>query len=440
MRIGKQTINKNSAKPIKYKSPKEFDSKNLNYTFYEEYQETGIYLKQECIPLLEEKNSAEVQTQMGKDLNNTFLNAANSKESVKEILSYGKGMSSFFKEMQAQQFSATVCYPGLLIGTGYPHKTKQVRGEIQMGTLFDWTTGAPYYPGSSVKGVLKHLFKIASGDGIEAEECRKELSERIRAVCPSFKQIQTKEYSKYLKDIIFENAGQNRTRPNIFYDAYLVGFRRNAFGQQKKILGMDSLAPHEDILKDPIPINMLRILPDVCLTFSMRLNDVKDPDGDTILTSDQLFDLFKNIILDLGIGAKTHTGYGGLKEINESDILYGDKHTKGDRTKTDETTEKVNKGSESFEKDPADVLICPKCGSKIIEDENGQIRCINKCGMLYGNVDGEKVSLDQIKLLLIGEEIITPSGKVLFVDPDDSYEEFTTKKGAVKFRLKIRKG
>lgn len=439
MKIGKQTINNNRARPIVYKSPKEFDSKNLNYMFYEEYQETGIYLKQECVPLLQEKNSAEVQTQMGKDLNNTFLNAANSKESVKEILSYGKGMSMCFNEMQAQQFSATVCYPGLLIGTGYPHMTKQVRGEIQVGTLFDWTTGAPYYPGSSVKGVLRHLFKIASGDGIEADECRKELSERIRTVCPGFKQVLTKEYSKYLKGVIFENAGQNRTKPNVFYDAYIVGFRRNVSNRQKKIIGMDSLAPHEDILKDPIPINMLRILPDVCLTFSMRLNDVKDSDGNTILTSDQLFALFKNIILDLGIGAKTHTGYGGLKEINESDILYGDKYTKGDQPEIDKTSEKVNKGSVSVKKDPSDGLICPKCGSKIIEDENGYIRCINKCGMLYGNVDGEKVSLDQIRLLLNGNQIRTPKGKILSVDSDDSYEEFTTKKGAVKFRLKIRK-
>ena len=424
-------------KTLQYKSPKEFDSKNLNYAFYTEYQEAGIFLKQENKGPLSEK----IQAEIGQSLNSAFLNAANNKESVRRIRNYGNRMSDLFKELQAQQFSVSVCYPGLLIGTGYPHMTKQVRGEIQVGTLFDWTTGAPYYPGSSVKGVLRHLFKIASGEGVEANECRKELSERINEVSPGFNQILTQKNCQDLENVIFENDGSSDTKPNVFYGAYIVGFRKNASRQQKKLLEMDSLTPHEDKLKNPIPINMLRILPDVCLTFNMRLSDINLPDSDIVLTSDQLLALFKNIILDLGFGAKTHTGYGVVVEIKESDIVDEDgHHIQKDQPETSPVSESVKKTPVIIKRDPSEGPICPKCGSKVTEENNGRITCIGKCGMVYGSAFRENLSFNQIRLLLNGEQIITPKGQTLFVDPDDSIEEFTTKSGAIKFRLKFQHG
>lgn len=458
-----------------YKTPGRFESPNLNYAFNTEYQETAVFLNQTNPAGLPDK----VLAGIGSSLNKAFLSAANNNAAVKEILDYGNRMSGFFKDIQAKQFSVYVCYPGLQIGTGYPHKTKQVKGEIQVGALFDWTTGAPYYPGSSVKGVLRNIFKIASGDGVEADGCRYDLTERIKAVNPAADWTVTKEKAEYLKNILFGNDPKNQSalpldERNLFYDAYIVGFRKTASGQQKKILGLDSLAPHESRVKNPIPINMLRILPDVCLTFNMILNDVKDPDGKVLLTGDQLRDLFKGIILNLGFGARTRTGYGIVKEIDQEDILREPSFSREDSPDTVARSHVIQSGlsinsgissnssvgsaheirnpyndlpdasgsQEAVTRGPQDQnerLHCPKCGSVIIETRDGRIICKGKCGMLYGKAYGEKLTFEQVKLLLKGCEVRTPGGKVLSVDQNNIFSEFTTSSGQIKYRLNFSK-
>ena len=51
-----------------------------------------------------------------------------------------------------------VNYPGLLIGTGYSHTTGLSTEEIKTGFSFDYVSGLPYIPATSVKGTLKHAF------------------------------------------------------------------------------------------------------------------------------------------------------------------------------------------------------------------------------------------------------------------------------------------
>jgi CRISPR type III-B/RAMP module RAMP protein Cmr6 len=341
-----------------------------------------------------------------------------------------------------------------------------------MGALFDWATGAPYYPGSSVKGVLRSLFKVASGDSAESDGCRDELLERIKKAAPGVFTNFTKEDAAYLKCILFgKDQEDNLDIPYhdtcIFYDAYVVGFRKKASGQQVKILGMDSLAPHEDRLKNPIPINMLRIMPDVCLTFNMVLHDVPGKDGNVMMTSDQLLALFKGIILDLGVGAKTHTGYGIVKEIEEPDILFTIPHIKNDQSETDKALDRQDKEmpgaqqgkshvipdaapvprrhSDNIQEQQPDVIMpvgsisCPKCGAEIIETPDGFIMCKGRCGMVYGRAFKENLSFEETKQLLLGHKVRTHKGRVLSVDLSDSYEAFTTAAGQTKYRLKFRK-
>ncbi len=426
-----------------YRDPECFESRNLNYAFCTEYQETAIYLKQ-VNPVLPDK----IQNSVGKNLNTAFVNAANNKDEVQDRLQYGQNMCSFYKSIQAKQFSVYVCYPGLLVGTGYPHGTKQVKGEIQMGASFDWVTGAPYYPGSSVKGVLRSLFKVASGDNTAADGCRAELLERINNAAPGAFSSFTKDEALYLKNVLFGKDPEDESKlPEhgrcIFYDAHVVGFRKKASGQQEKIFGMDSLAPHEDRLGNPVPINMLRILPDVCLTFNMVLHDVPDKDGNILITSDQLLTLFKEIILDLGIGAKTNTGYGIVKEIEEPNIYFTSPRIKAVQSGT-------GKAYDSYEKDISlkpqsnhqnlrHGPSCPKCGAAIIMNSDGFIKCKGNCGMVYGIAFGEALSFEETKQLLSGHEVRTLRGKLLSVDLNDSYEPFTTKTGKTKYRLKYRK-
>ena len=55
---------------------------------------------------------------------------------------------------EEHSFELTTTYPGLVLGTGYSHETG-TEGEFKLGFYFDWTTGLPVIPGSSVKGILR---------------------------------------------------------------------------------------------------------------------------------------------------------------------------------------------------------------------------------------------------------------------------------------------
>ena len=50
-------------------------------------------------------------------------------------------------------------YPGMLVGTGYAHGTSESDNDIKIGFSFDYVTGQPYVPGSSVKGLLRCVFR-----------------------------------------------------------------------------------------------------------------------------------------------------------------------------------------------------------------------------------------------------------------------------------------
>jgi CRISPR-associated protein Cmr6 len=61
--------------------------------------------------------------------------------------------------------------------------------------------------------------------------------------------------------------------------------------------------------QNPNPVRFLKVRSGVTFTFGFRLTD-------TVISDDLLFskelkrELFKKILLDLGIGAKTNVGYG----------------------------------------------------------------------------------------------------------------------------------
>ena len=82
------------------------------------------------------------------------------------------------------------------------------------------------------------------------------------------------------------------------------------------ILGFDYITPHPDPLKNPNPIQFLKILPNVELFFGFKLNEtqIRKSDGSQIRVPKELkLDLFKEILITVGVGAKTNVGYGQLK-------------------------------------------------------------------------------------------------------------------------------
>ncbi len=186
-------------------------------------------------------------------------------------------------------------YPGLLVGTGYAHGVS-AESDIKLGFSFDYVTGQPYIPGSSVKGLLRSYF---------------EHTEVIK--CLLGKEC-TDKFVSDLKHVIFEGDDELFDKKDIFFDAVVRCGDKNG-----NVMGYDNITSHgDDLTKNPIPIKMLKIMPDVILEFSFRLND-SEIDG-TKITAKEKEELFKNILCQFGIGAKTNVGYGALEEAAESEI------------------------------------------------------------------------------------------------------------------------
>ncbi|MDP3829957.1 MAG: RAMP superfamily CRISPR-associated protein, partial [Ignavibacteriaceae bacterium] len=100
-------------------------------------------------------------------------------------------------------FELTTIYPGLLIGSGYNHEIGNQENELKLGFFFDYTTGLPCIPGSSVKGVLRDACEKAEGE--YAKSIIRELVEGIR------KSILTDEEKKLLDEKLIKvfEGGKN---------------------------------------------------------------------------------------------------------------------------------------------------------------------------------------------------------------------------------------
>ena len=197
-----------------------------------------------------------------------------------------------------QSFVLKLAYPGLLIGTGYPHgvgklekliyKTKDSDDEknsedISLGFFFDYVTGQPVIPGSSVKGVLRSHFKYHS-------EAVTEILKGMDMAAVSTDTV------KELEKAIFDNS-------DVFFDAVIC--KGDA---QRKMLGLDYITPHSSPTKNPNPIRMIKVLPDVQFEFRFKIRDKEK--NETIFASDKIIPLFRDLILLFGAGAKTNVGYG----------------------------------------------------------------------------------------------------------------------------------
>ena len=193
---------------------------------------------------------------------------------------YGKGLenmklensySKLFAINRAQTFELTTTYPGLLVGSGYNHpKLKENTDDFQLGFFFDHTTGLPIISGSSIKGLL-------------------------RSVCEKVDFME----SVYEATIPLEIFEDNKT---IFYDAFITSTKNSG----KKIFGSDYITSHysdepNGELKNPNPIKFLKVLPEVTFRFQFKCDD-------------GYINIFKEIILDFGLGAKTNTGYGKFQK------------------------------------------------------------------------------------------------------------------------------
>lgn len=239
---------------------------------------------------------------------------------------YQKEIGTFHQVQQLpsnQDFSLTTIYPGLLVGSGYPHDTAAL-GDFKIGFYFDHTTGLPVIPGSSVKGVLRHAFEVDVNDKGKNYTGEKSLA-FIQWLLTKIEldtlanQLTVDALRKIKKGIFGDNDTPGR---DVFFDAQ-INIKQTG---RKKFLANDFITPHINREKpelspftNPVPIQFLKVLPGVAFTFRFKLHDTNI--DNITLTAENKKLLFKQILLTLGIGAKTNVGYGQFTDAGIENIL-----------------------------------------------------------------------------------------------------------------------
>jgi CRISPR-associated protein Cmr6 len=236
--------------------------KNAGYLFYKKYYS-------------DDGKSVKVNSNINRDLEELKID---------ETFTYYSTFSNL------KSFELKTIYPGLLIGSGYSHDVEDKEsGGYKLGFYFDHTTGLPVIPGSSVKGLLRAY--------MEEEDYFNYLLK--------FNNINKSLSAKNVVNAIFEGELNGKIIPMSKRDIFLEAYPLKS---GNKFLGSDYITPHKDPLKNPVPIKFLKVLPDVKFKFNFILQD------DIYLSADEKLKLFKTILLDIGIGAKTNVGYGKFVE------------------------------------------------------------------------------------------------------------------------------
>jgi len=234
------------------------------------------------------------------------------------------------KPLGHKQLKLTTAYPGLLAGSGYIHELG-IEGELKLGFSFDYATGLPFIPGSSVKGRLRSCFKEKVFHdytiGLLEQLVGKLPNLKNKETHPVLEQIEMEIFSSQRLEKKSANGKEKWTykafkpsKRDIFYDAFAesANHQGNNSFLNGGMLGDDYLTPHLDRetpanspFVDPIPLSFLKVLPSVTFEFDFRL---QDSELWPALTAEKKCALFREMLLDFGLGAKTNVGYGRLTD------------------------------------------------------------------------------------------------------------------------------
>ncbi|MEZ4773689.1 MAG: type III-B CRISPR module RAMP protein Cmr6 [Bacteroidia bacterium] len=213
------------------------------------------------------------------------------------------------------KFELQTTYPGLFIGAGVSHETG-AQGEIKLGFQFDPSTGLPVIPGSSIKGCLRHyLTQMLNAAKQYPSETATYLSDASGLALTGENIIPWLD--TFIKTT-FEGPDHPYKR-DVFFDA----FPFSSENTKSAFLGPDFITPHgNNPLKNPIPVQFMKILPGVSIRFTFRLESFSFQD--LTLSEEAKSRLFEKLLKDWGIGAKSRSGYGrlvpfkkNLKQVNQ---------------------------------------------------------------------------------------------------------------------------
>ncbi len=236
------------------------------------------------------------------------------KEQVKSAISVNSDVLEVLRSANYSVVNMRVQAPGLLIGSGLAHGLPGSEEDVKTGLQFDYTSGLPVIPGSSVKGVIRSAFSTIKEDKEQSNEADAEKLNYIKSLIadiPEFSALVLEDND------ILELGNQMFNHGDIFADALLVGYGTRTKQQVhvRQVLAEDYITPHTGgPLAQPIPIKIVKVAPGVTFAFCFKFNATKI--GDKEVTAEMKESLCTAILQDLGIGAKTNVGYGVLKRID----------------------------------------------------------------------------------------------------------------------------
>lgn len=358
-------------------------SYNLGLAFYRKYYEDWDFTKDEAKKGLQDveyprdKNDVKGREKMEQ----TYF--AFKSKPLKEQTIPASSLYGYSDKHVNESIQLTTTYPGLLLGSGYAHGIGK-QGEHKIGFYFDHTTGLPVIPGSSIKGALRSVFPLRYSEKAketekkskpkEAEEYKEEADNRRQYLLDLIKnrlklpagEVNGDWIDRLEREIFDGIYDFNKEKPkympttfrDIFHDAILSGPENTTF------LGDDFITPHKnttkdkipDALKNPNPIQFLKVLPGKSFTFQFRLTDSyfflnthtqELEKKKRLLSAEHRRLLFQAILEDIGIGAKTNVGYGQLVDPNRPPTKAPDidLRAKDTSTKASEKRKQTNRPS-----------------------------------------------------------------------------------------------
>lgn len=311
----------NNAPPIseeeflqKYKSCQNNICSNIGWLYYRDYYRNYTHIQTNVLVKSIGRNKEELIVEKGTNMElmykkqNEYICRSSfpylGKENKKLLEALPCSTKLYFKTL----------YPGLLIGSGLSHGTG-TDNDMKIGFQFDHTTGLPYIPGSSIKGVLRSMFPLIKPKEYLKNEESTYNQRRIKYIRGKIGDMYSEVQIVALTKAIFEEPTYNNElntdirKKDVFMDALIT----QSDHEKGYFMGDDFITCHRNPLQNPIPLQFLKVLPGVTFCFSFDLHD--SCIGDKVVTKSMKEKLFREILEDIGVGAKTNVGYGQLEFI-----------------------------------------------------------------------------------------------------------------------------
>lgn len=336
----------------------------MHYEFYARYPEELITGSQ---------NAEQLNSSLIGKFNDTSV-LRNGRALVERLKTGGANISYF-----------EVLYPGVLVGMGYPHeiskeafdinekeKRENVKGQINCGIMLDYVTGDPYIPGTTIKGIIAHMLRLAAKND--------DVLEYIKSIAKLGDEFDSKAADKFVEKYL-ENG-------DVFFDAFWVGKKKGT--STSELVGIEHITPQLNPIKNPVPISMLKIMPGSVIAIGYGLISEENP----IVDADKRAEIYKAILKANGVGAKTNVGFGIIEDINENAIYIPEKKDTGlnsDRkTSSNSHNNERNNNGGARSNSGASIGVCVKCGNPT--DKNAKtgeyFRYCRKCNLEYKKKQG----------------------------------------------------